>query len=290
MTNSENKSSPTSSCCSGKGGKSFRILVGVSLIIFAAYAALGLRPVKNFGVSEATKIDEVDQRLAAVEKQLGAAVPAQATGAPIPLGPLTEEVDKLKAQVENKDSQTQMVAQKFVAEAFAFWDLRDAVRIGQPFAPELAILRNAAAGHAEILDLTAKLDAYALLPTATISQLRESFATESKAAVSSSAEPLTFLDRVKAMLAPLISFRSIHDVRFAAVEKALDSGNGAAALEAVKALPEDLQKGLSAWQARLEARVALDDAIRAIGAHFTTPPAAPAAAAAQAPAQESAPQ
>ena len=244
MTNSEKKSSSLAACCSAKGGRYFRIVIGVAIVIFAGYAALGLRPVKNFGMSDASKIEEIDQRLAAVEKQLGTAVPAQATGAPIPLGPLTEEVDKLKAQVENKDSQGQMVAQKFVAEAFAFWDLREAVRGGQSFAPQLATLRTAAAGNAEILDLAAKLDPFALLPPLTIAQLRDSFATEAKAATASSTEPVTFLDRLKAMFAPLISVRALHDARFAAVEKTLDSGDAEAALEAVRALPHDLQKGL----------------------------------------------
>ena len=296
MTNSENISSSPNACCVKKGPRCFRILLGIALVAAAGYVALACISWQTpVGVVESGKLGAIEQRLDAVEKQLGSAVPTQATGSPIPLGPLTEEVDKLKAQVENKDSQNQMIAQKFIAEAFAFWDLREAVRGGLSFAPQLAALRTAAAGNAQILDVAAKLDAYALVPPLTIAQLRESFAAEAKTAASPAVEPISVWEKIKALLAPLISMQPLHDPRFASVERALEFGNAAAALEAVRALPDDLQKGLATWQAKLEARIALDDAVQALATRFTTPPAqapilASPQAPAQVPAQESAPQ
>ncbi len=286
MTNSENNSPAPEACCVKKSPRCFRIFLGVAFIAAAGYIALATSSWQTpSGVAEPVKTGTIEQRLEAVERQLGSAVPAQATSSPVPLGPLTEEVDKLKTQVENNDSQSQMFAQKLVAEAFAFWDLREAVRDGRSFAPQLAALRNAAAGHAEILALTAKLDAFALLPPLTVKQLRDSFAVDFKAATAEATSQLSFWERVKALFAPLLSVRPLHDARFAAVEMALDAGYPAAALEAVKALPEDAQKSVAAWRLKLEARVALDEAVQALSDRFTTPPAPAAQIPAQIPTQ-----
>jgi hypothetical protein len=137
----------------------------------------------------------------------------------------------------------------------------------------LAALRVAAADNTKILDLAAKLDPYAAGMTPTFAQLRDSLAIEEKAAPPPAAEGdvSSFEARFKTILQTLITVRPLHDPRFANLEKALDSGDGAGALEALKALPPEVQKSLSAWQAKLEARIDLDSALAALTAYFTTP-------------------
>jgi hypothetical protein len=218
-----------------------------------------------------TRLDALDTKVAAIPL----APPPQAN-APDTTA-LNESVKALEgqiAQIEKQGGQEQMAAQKFMAAAFAYWDLREEVKAGRAFAPQLAALQTAAAGFDAIEEQAAKLAPYAALAVPTIPQLRETLAREENSvpAVTRTESAKTWLDRIRVAMQSLITVRPLHDARFAALEKALDSGDARAALAAVKELPPEVQKNMSVWQEKLEARIAVDDAMRALSADFTALP------------------
>jgi len=124
-------------------------------------------------------------------------------------------------------------------------------------------------------DPTAKLAPYAADPPPSLPQLREELAALESAAPpppDPNAAP-TFWDHVKRILQPLISVRPLHDPRFTDLETALASGDAQAALDASKFLPDEARPALALWQAKLEQRTALDNALRDFAARFAAPQA-----------------
>jgi hypothetical protein len=218
-----------------------------------------------------SKLDLMEQRLEALEKRFDAASLAstQATGDPIPL---SDELNKLKAKIDNEDSKGQQLAQAFIAQAFAFLDLREVAKSGRAFSPQLATLRVAAADNPKILAWLPKIEPYAAEPPPTLDKLRETLTFEAKVAPAPVGEKSSAWAKVKSIFDPLISVRSKNDARFTILEGALDAGNVPAALEAFKALPEDTQKSLTTWKAKLEARATIDGTMQALSAFFTAPP------------------
>ncbi|MDR3423817.1 MAG: hypothetical protein P4M13_01890 [Alphaproteobacteria bacterium] len=262
-----------------------RCFLGI-VLAGVAFAVLLYAP-RQPAVPVAQKAEEVavlERRVDALESRLDA-LSAAAPVAPVApqanagdTAALSESVKNLEtrtAQIEEQGKQDRQATQKFLAAAFAFLDLREAAQAGQAFAPQLATLRAAAGGDAVIEEQAAKLDPYAAQPVPTILQLREALTSAEKTVpVAAKVEAgAPWWMRIKMAFQSLISVRSLHETRFVALEKALDSGDAQAALAAVKELPQEAQESLAAWQEKLEARIAVDDALRVLSAHFTTTPA-----------------
>jgi hypothetical protein len=244
------------------------LLASAGYVIYSNYPRSGLL----VPVTQASpKLVALEQRLDVLETQLDKAARSQTDDTP---APVIEEVKKPKASVESKEVQDQQTAQKVIATAFAFWDLREAAKEGRSFAPQLTALRTASVNSPATTELIARLEPYALEGAPTLSHLREALTAEEKAVPAPVVENATasFGARIMVALRPFVTVRPLHDVRFSDLEKALDSGNTLAALEAVKALPLDVQKSLAAWKTKLEARSAIDDAFLALSARSVTPP------------------
>jgi hypothetical protein len=272
----ENIFSPPDAC--GKKKHCFVLILSAFVLLATfGYAAILHYPQPGVLVPVAQNPPDfsvLERRIDALETQIKALnepVPASQAASDSPS--LSDEVRTLKAQIQNKDAQDRQTMQKFVAAAFAFWDLRELAEDGRIFVPQFAALRAVSADDPEISEWVAKLEPYAAVATPTLTQLRDSLALEEKAAPAPVAEGenSTFMSRIMALLRPLVSVRPLHDPRFADLEKALDSGDAAAAIEALNALPDDVRKSLAAWQSKLGARASLDTILLALEARFTTP-------------------
>ncbi len=230
------------------------------------------------------ELTALEQRMDILEKRLNepheqeAAVTPPAPSAPVDTISASDVVKTFEtrlAQIESKNAQDRQATQKLIAETLAFWDLRQTVQEGRAFTSQLEALLAASSGDAVAAELLAKLAPYANVPTPVLPRLREALTvaeTETPAPVATQDTAASWWARIKAALQPLVAVRPLLDPRFAAVENALDSGEAPAALNAVRALPDDVRQSLAAWQAKLESRVAIDDALKTLSAHFTAPP------------------
>jgi hypothetical protein len=204
-----------------------------------------------------------------MQSELPAAQPAATAAQPTPVNADVAALGDTVKNLQTEVAQLQGQAQKSLAAAFAFWDLRDAVNRGQAFAPQLAALRNAAGGDASVTEPASRLDAYAATGVPSLAQLHDMLLAQEPAAT---APPLpetpSLGDRAKSILRNLVSVHPLHDAQFAALENALDAGDAAATAEAFRALPAEAQQHLAAWQEKLTARLEADQALRALQAHF----------------------
>jgi hypothetical protein len=246
--------------------------VGVALLTGLGYLAVVYYPREGLldlqqGIlvpveQKLSKTEMLEQRLDVLEKRA-----AETAGGAASLNNAGD-----KPQAGNKGASSNQATRDFIAAAFSFWDLREAAKTGRSFTLQLAALRATSGGDAKLSELAAKLEPYAAGTTPTLAHLREKLSAEEKAAPAPVVEneAPSLKSRVKSALEPLISVRPLHDARFADLEKALDAGDAAAALEAVKALPEEARKNIGAWQAELEARKTLDDTLQTLTVYFTT--------------------
>jgi hypothetical protein len=269
---SSRASASASGSCGGRISRLVWILLLAVLLGSLGYAAYMRYPRQGLLVpvtQVSPKLVALEQRLDMLEAQLSKVLPPGGD-----LTPPNEEVKKPKTPAENKEAQDQQTTQKLIASAFAYWDLREAAKTGHSFAPQLAALRAATVNSPATSDLITRLEPYALEGALTLPQLREALRAEERTAPLPVAEnaPTSFGARVKTALQPFVSIRPLRDERFANLEKAFDSGSAPAALEAVKALPENLQQHLALWRAKLEARIAVDDAFLVLSARIITPP------------------
>jgi hypothetical protein len=184
---------------------------------------------------------------------------------------LEVSVKNLQAQVESQSSLDLQAAKKLVAAVVSFWDLREAALHGLPFAPQLTSLRSNADGDIIIGEQAARLAPYADSGFPTLAQLRETLGAEEAKLAAPDAAPEsvpTLWSRIKIILRPLLTVHAAHRAELVALEKALETGQDDQAREAFKALPQELQNDLADWQAKLETRADIDEALRILSAHF----------------------
>jgi|GEM_PF-1830698 uroporphyrinogen-III synthase len=274
MTEPEFSPSQPQARCS----KARRFVWGILLVALfvGAIAMMGdwwtRQPAPTPVTQNAPELASLNRRLDSLESRLDArseptAMPADTTG-------LSEEVKNLEAQLaqdETKINQQEQKTQKLIAATVAFWDLRAAVQEGRSFAPQLAALRTTSSGDAALDEQLARLEPFALSAMPNLPQLREMLISEETPVSIVSDASASWVVRIKAALQPLVSVHPLHNSAYAGVEKALEAGDASVALEAVKALPDEAQKNLAAWQAKLEARIAIDTTLQALAARFSTP-------------------
>lgn len=283
MTESETTSpvsspKPPQSTGGGKTGRFARRLLGMVLLVGLGAATVSY--VRLPIIQTSPELGEMGHRLDVLEAQVKTISEAAQAPAPQPVvdtTAFTDEIKKVEAQLEqteSKSAQDRQTAQKLVATAFTFWDLRAVAQDGRVFDHQLSSLLKAASGDEALVELAVKLEPYAATPTPTVSQLRETLTAleaETPAPVTQDTAT-TWWARIKTALQPLVSVRPLHNARFVAVEKALDAGDAPAALDAVKALPEETKKNFAAWQTGLEARIFVDETLQTLTAYFTAPP------------------
>ncbi len=215
----------------------------------------------------------LEKRIANLETKLNTLTEIPA---PVPADPaLADTVRNLQnevAQIQSVSTQNQQAAHQWVAAAFAFWDLREAAHAGRPFTAPFATLRKMS-NNPVVAEQAVLLESFAASPPPPLAQLKEELMT-SEASITAptvtQAAP-TWRDKIKAALGTLVVVHPLHNPSFADVEKALDSGTAQDALDAFRFLPEDTQHQLTDWKSKLEARVAVDNAVAALGISFTAP-------------------
>jgi hypothetical protein len=163
-----------------------------------------------------------------------------------------------------------------IASVVAYMQLREAEAAGRPFIDELTLLRVAARSDSAMQTLAAKLDPYAAAGAPALAALRDELIAREPVVTVAVAKGAAqnWWQRILAELQGLVSVRPLHGGEgdaLARLEASLGKGS-AAALEAFKELPADAQHSLADWQARLEARQHVDEAVAAIAARFTALP------------------
>ncbi len=253
-------------------------LIG-AVVLFALGAGVVLYSTSlNTPVSvepETSEITAVQQRLADLEARFDALSQKEQLPPPVIETALVDEAirrmeDRL-GQIETANADIRQIIQKRVSAAFAFRDVRDAAKEGRNFTSELAVLRAATTGDPALMAAEARLDPYAVTPPPSLPHLREALTAEEKKAPQEEAAPGSWPARLRKIFRPLISIRPLNDPRFEEVKKALDAGDGSKALEAARSLPDELKTRLASWQAQLEARLALDAALKELAASFMAP-------------------
>jgi hypothetical protein len=228
-------------------------------------------------------IAALDQRLQLLEAHLDAQNETAATAqkSSPTLQNSDAQIATLNAAVKNLQmqmTQLQGQAQKAMVAAFAFSELREAIHSGTGFASQLAAWRAAANGDTDLSKTSEKLEPYASRGVQTLPQLHELLtAQEMKAATPEIGEVSNgWKEHIKSILQNLIqnliSVHSLHDPQFLVIEQKLDAGDAQGALNAFDGLPSATQQQLTAWREQLQARLTVDDAVRAIGVHLMTPP------------------
>ncbi len=189
-------------------------------------------------------------------------------------------------QVSDLAATTRTQTQSSLAEALSFMQLREAAASGHSFASSLTALQTAAKNDSAASQFIEELAPYADKGVPTAVMLREQLAAvtgETEQAISK-AEAQNWWQRVLAELKGLVSIRSVHDASspndvLAMMQNDLLHDDLAAALDRMKNLPAEAQKTLEDWNAQAEARLKIDQALRAIADHLAIP--APAATPAQ---------
>jgi len=259
------------------------LLRALAVLLLAIAGALMLVRCPWFAPMQASpNVAALEKRIAVLETRVTAlteippAVPSAGGTNETSDASLSESVKNLQAQVaamDSKGSVSQQATHNLIAAAFAFLDVRDAAQQGQPFGPALAALRAASGDDATLNAQIEKLAPYAETPAPTFGQLREMLAKEELSLTEDKAADInaSLSDRVKNILRPLISFHPLHDPQVVALEQALDNKDAEKASQAYKLLPDESQKKLSPWHAKLEARAELDRELRVLTVYFTTP-------------------
>ncbi|MGE0750681.1 MAG: hypothetical protein AB7K64_08840 [Variibacter sp.] len=184
---------------------------------------------------------------------------------------MSSDLDTLKqrmAALESKAAQPQPSdVDRAARTASAANALRDAVERGVPYASELAAAKALAAAPA----VFAPLDAFATtgLPSAAaLAEELRTIATNARGASARRDETVGLFDRLQAHAAKLIRIRPADAPAqpapgdFAAAEQAAARGDLAAAVAALRAMPETARAPADAWIKRVEARQAALDFAR----------------------------
>ncbi|MDD4615934.1 MAG: hypothetical protein PHW76_02300 [Alphaproteobacteria bacterium] len=250
-------------------------LSGILLMTIAAFLwSFNHVKIASFLRTDAQEVAKLKQRVDALERQFNALVQlAPAQQAQNMAVPLDDELRKLKEMVESVEGQEMRAAHKEIAAAFACWDLRDEAQRGGSFDVQLAALREAS-DDPKVEEMALRLVPYAAGGTLTLPQLREELLIAEKNAPSpSEGETNSIVAKLKKLLEPLISVKLVHDPRFSEVEIALERGDVAGSLEALRVLPQELQPGLDKLKKHMEERADLDSTIKALTTYFMTVPA-----------------
>ena len=269
----QDTSPPAPPVCKRKKSCFMRGLLTVLVLASAGTAAYiycpQFQPVTPVTQNFAPDIVALEKRVDALEERLN----AQKETPPTDTTALTDSLKTLQLQIQNLSGFDQKATRQRIAEVVAFWELREAIKNGQAFTPQLEIFRATSVGDAAIVEQADKLAPYAAHPTPTLTQLRAELITQEATLASQPApeETTSFWNHLKAIFHPLVSIHPLHDPRFAALENALDSDDAQNATEAFKALPDDAQQNLATWQTKLEARATLDTTVHTLSAVFTTP-------------------
>jgi len=173
-------------------------------------------------------------------------------------------------------NETREASASLIASVVGFIQLREAAASGRPFVAELGVMREASKNDTALQAATARLESYAANGAPTLATLHDDLLAQEPAVAVAVAKGAAqnWWQRVVAELNGLITVRPLHGGdgdAMAGLEAALTKSSAAAA-EAFKALPNDAQKNLADWQARLEARQHVDEALTAMADRFTSLP------------------
>ncbi|MCE1235379.1 MAG: uroporphyrinogen-III synthase [Hyphomicrobiales bacterium] len=161
-------------------------------------------------------------------------------------------------------------AQTEAVFAVALADLKSAVDAGRPFGPELDVVKRAAP---EGLPMLAPLDGFAAAGVPSVTRLREDLPKIARAmidAVDGAPKDASLFDRMWSHAAHAVRIRPAGETagegvgeKISRIESRMVGGDLPAALAAWKDLPEAARKASATWGAALEARVAVDAALKA---------------------------
>lgn len=168
----------------------------------------------------------------------------------------------------------QQMAQNTLACAIAYIQLRATATTSQPFANELATMRDASSGDADFQKALGKIQPFASTGAATIAELQESLiALEASAEQAiDEGQAQNWWGKFVAELKTLVSIRKLHGGNtdaFGAMETDLAKNDLAAVSEDMKHLPRAAQNILNDWREKLEARRTVNDALHDLADHFT---------------------
>jgi hypothetical protein len=194
---------------------------------------------------------------------------------------LSAAVNGVQSEIKRTGSsaeQSQKITQGALSTAIAFIQLRETALSGQPFAAELAAMRNAARSDGAFQEQLAKLEPYATKGVPTLAGLQSDLLAHESAATAAAdrASAKTLLDKIMAELKTLVSVRPMHGDTgtdssvggFTPMENALARGNIGTALDDLKAMPTPTQTELNGWRENAEARQQIQDALRVMADHF----------------------
>jgi len=218
--------------------------------------------------------------LAAVVKELKAQVTAMGASASAgaeaatALGGLSGEVASLKSgQAELRAAIDELKADKSSQDALlwsAVGALRDALRYAGPFDQQLADVSHLAGDRAEFQEALAALKPLADAGVPSLADLQRSFPTTARNVVAAGygASEDGVLGDVLNRVSQVVTVRPVGEVEgdspgaiVARAEGHVDQGDLAAAIEELKALPEDAGAAAAGWRQQAEQRLAADAAI-----------------------------
>lgn len=280
----------------------FLILIGITAIAFRLspfYARIMLASQPQAGSEIFAQIDQrltgLENSVRALDERISAltTVAVDQTGATSVSSPpkqpstdiarmqsdlvaLSSALAALQSQVKESETHSQhsqAATQGTLAAAMAFLQLRLKAESSAVFVAEAATLREAAAHDTEIQASLGRIQPLAATGVPTITQLREQFLSL-EASMQNAVEKQqanNWWQRFTVTLKGLVSIRRLHDNEgggFAAIEKDLDTGDLAAALQDVAALPAEAQNVLKDWREKAMARKLLDSALQDMGDHL----------------------
>jgi len=277
MTDSE---APKPHTAPAKKGCLAAVLVTLVLLAGIATAVYRYCPWQKYLVpieEEQKKLEALQQRLTLLEELVKEEKAVIQTSGETTTEPLNEEIEKLKARIdakESKESKDEHTTQKAIAALFAYWDVRDVSDQGRPFTAQLDTLRLAAEQDDGALALIEKIAPYANKGAPPLATLREELVAAEKNIPSPEEETAvpSFLATLKKRLRPLIFIHPVRDPRLISVEQALAAHNANEALEIVNTLPDSIRISLEPWRLRLDARVNLDAALKSLMTYYSRLP------------------
>ncbi len=218
-------------------------------------AAAGTRDAVNALDAEvSSELEALDARAAVLEARLS-------------------DLDRLSMTVEALSEQTPAAARD-VAIMLSLVQLRDSFSRGAAYGEELAGLRQAIGGDAEMLALLAPLDAHAVTGLPTSAALAEAFGPVARAVVAAGpgGDEESLLAGAWRSLSGVVSVRPVGEVEgdgpgavVARAEARLRDGDLEGALSELSALEGPAAAAAAGWRARAEARLAAEAALVDLG-------------------------
>lgn len=183
---------------------------------------------------------------------------------------LTAMQEKLDKTVQLADAHS-AAASVDVASVVAYIQLQRAALADQPFEVERQLMLKTASQDAKLAETLAALEPLAKSGAPSLVTLRAQWrdlAASAQAAVRQEAAQ-TWLDRLLATLKSVVSIKSLKnplgdDLAFAAVDRDLEQGHLAAALEKVAVMPDAAQKVVAEWKERAASRLNVDTLLTAL--------------------------